>query len=112
MTPDPHYDMTKALFKKVEETNKMVKIIETSIVGDIETGAAGLQDKVRDLGSDVTTMRIDMDNRKAANTKDHVAMKRGLVAIGGVAFVGVLIGLQDNVPLIKALLSWLTGLVT
>ena len=113
-------DIIKNLVAESRATNENLKEIYEAIVGSIKDGGKpGLQDTVRDLGSEITKARGEIGvargelvTHKAANKKDHKFIKRTIAGVRLIALVAILLNFDTATPIIGGLLKLILKIVT
>ncbi len=86
--------------------------IKEALIGSLKDGGKpGLQDTVRDLGSEVGVARGEIIAHKAANSKDHKIIKRAIAGVGVVAFIALLLHSNTATPIIGSLLKLILKIV-
>ncbi len=101
------------MLKSIETTAENVREIKEAIVGSLLNGGKpGLQDTVREMGTDIGINRDRLNAHKKVVGRDHRFMKMAILGVGVFALVGLLVNLEEAGHLLGSLIVLLIKIFT
>lgn len=101
-----------ALVKQSEATAKNVREIKEAIVGSLREGKPGLQDKVREMRTDVDINRDRIVAHKKADGRDHKFMKRAILGVGLFTLIALILNFDKAGPMLGGLIKLIIKILT